>query len=169
MPFTQDRFLSLQSNKQSFISTLSEFLVEAGITVRTCRGDADCTIVKEALNKATTQQNPVLVVADDTDISVLLLNHWKAHIQDVYLLSCADPLEWDWELKENMLIPKPSTLEIAPPELSRIIRCGCSMNTERPCSPSTCSCRKLGLPCMLSCRSCHGEECLNVRVSTKLS
>ena len=78
----------------------------------------------------------------------------------------ADPLEWGWELKENKLIPKHSTLEMAPPELSRIIRCGCSMNTERPCSSNTCACRKMGINCILSCRNCHGEECCNVRVST---
>lgn len=84
IPFSQDRFLTLKQNKKAFIKCLSEFLMEAGVAVRNCTGDADCTVVKEAITQVTTSLGPVLVVADDTDIAVLLLYHWKPTMHDVF-------------------------------------------------------------------------------------
>ena len=45
---------------------------------------ADSTILKTALEKAYAEQ--VIVVADDTDIAVMLVHHWQNHMSDVYFL-----------------------------------------------------------------------------------
>ena len=48
--------------------------------------DADMDIVSAALRLAT-QRNSVTVVANDTDILVLLLYHFSNDMADIYLLS----------------------------------------------------------------------------------
>ena len=50
------------------------------------RYDADCIIVKCALQLAT-EGNVVTVVAEDTDILVLLMYHWNMSMADIYLKS----------------------------------------------------------------------------------
>ena len=94
VPFNQERYLSLQKNKSAFIKFLSLFLSEVGVTVQNCENDADCFVVKEALTLATSSEGPVLVVADDTDILVMLLYHWKSSLQDIVLLSERSQSAW---------------------------------------------------------------------------
>jgi len=78
IPFTQDRFLSNTTNKSSFIHFLFSYLKEKGICIINCPGDADSRIVKTALEIAEQCSNSVLAVADDTDIAVMLVHHWKS-------------------------------------------------------------------------------------------
>ena len=49
-----------------------------------CEGDADTQIVKEALDFVR-EGREVTVVADDTDILVLLLHHWQPSMANIYL------------------------------------------------------------------------------------
>ena len=49
-----------------------------------CEGDADNKIVSTAVEEA--QESPVIVVADDTDIAVMLLYHWNSKLSDIYFL-----------------------------------------------------------------------------------
>ena len=47
-----------------------------------CEGDVDNKIVSTALEVA--QESHVIVVADDTDIAVMLLYHWNNKLSDIY-------------------------------------------------------------------------------------
>ena len=86
VPFTQDRFLSNIQNKAGLIEFLSQHLQEAGFCIINCPGDADSTVVTTALEAARKNSGPVTVVADDTDIAVMLVHHWKDNMADVYFL-----------------------------------------------------------------------------------
>ena len=85
VPFTQDRFLSNTENKANFINFLSRYLLQVGYSTINCPGNADSTIVKTALEIADSKQ--VIVVADDTDVVLMLVHHWQNHMSDVYFLA----------------------------------------------------------------------------------
>ena len=99
VPFTQDRLLSNTENKSSFIKFLSSKLQEWNVNVVNCPGDADSTIVKTALQYAKNLRKTIAVVADDTDIAVMLVHHWKEEYGDVYFLQ----ERWDraWSVRDS--------------------------------------------------------------------
>ena len=111
VPFNQDRYLSSKENKSAFIKFLTPFLCDAGVKVKICKDDADCFVVKEALTNANHNEGPVLVVADDTDIFVMLLYHWKSSLKDIVFLSERSQSAWSisksqkyiTDLKEHLL------------------------------------------------------------------
>ena len=74
-------------------------------------------------------------------------------------------LEWGWKKSDDRLVPIPTDLDIAPPELKKIIRCQCKMPGKNPCSTKICTCRKHGVPCLFACTACRGEDCNNCDVS----
>ena len=82
----QDVFLSNSTNKSRFIIALSNKLRESGITVVECEEDADTHIVGCALQLATAGAN-VNVIADDTDVALLLLYHWEETMADITITS----------------------------------------------------------------------------------
>ena len=82
-PENQDAFLSNANNKTQLIKMLAKHL-EKNHSVQISEGDADILLVKEAMNFARNAQS-VTVVADDTDIFVLLVHHWKQGMASVYL------------------------------------------------------------------------------------
>ena len=82
----QETFLSNKGNKNQFILLLSHYLVSDGRTVHTSTGDADTMIVSCALEIANNGME-VNVVADDTDVLILLMYHWRKTMSDVYFLS----------------------------------------------------------------------------------
>lgn len=82
--YGQESFLSSGHNKDQLIKLLMQHLSGAGHTVIQSTDDADCDIVKAALTRATENQQ-VIVVADDTDILVLLVYHFKPTMSDIYL------------------------------------------------------------------------------------
>ena len=84
--FTQDRFLSNTENKISLIKFLSFHLQEEGISIINCPRDANSTIVETALEIALKNLGSVSVVADDTDIVVMLVHHWQENMSEVYFL-----------------------------------------------------------------------------------
>ena len=98
VPFTQDRFLSNTENKANFINFLSQHLIQSGYSIINCPGDADSTIVKTALDMANTGRGHVTVVADDTDIAVMLVHHWQSNMSDVYFFQ----ERWNkaWSIKD---------------------------------------------------------------------
>lgn len=79
----QQSFLSNGKNKTSFILLLARRLESAGHIVHISSGDADTLIVASALHFAE-QGHDVSVEADDTDIIVLLMYHWKPNMADIY-------------------------------------------------------------------------------------
>lgn len=81
---SQDAFLSNERNKSTFIASLASYLQDRGRCVRISDGDADVLIVSSAIDYARNGQS-VIVVADDTDIFILLLYHWRDNMADVYI------------------------------------------------------------------------------------
>jgi len=101
--FEQSSFLANNHNKKSFIAFLQECLENAGHSVLQARDDADTLIVQTALNCGRLA-NPVVVVANDTDVLVLLVYHIHAHsenVGEVFMLSEVSSRK----LQPKMLIP----------------------------------------------------------------
>lgn len=69
----KEEFLSNKENKQRFIYMLAEKLEQAGCEVHHADGDADVLIIQTALASASRQDT--FLIADDTDLLVLLLYH----------------------------------------------------------------------------------------------
>ena len=60
-----------------------------------------------------------------------------------------EPLRWGWKIENSNYTPIMTDIEAGPPELLRIVRCGC----KGPCG-AKCSCRKAGLKCSWTCKEC---------------
>ena len=86
VPVTQNRFLSNTENKSGLTAFVSLYLKRRGFIVINCPGDADTTIVKNALRYAQLNSGTIIVVADDTDVAVILVHQWEAAMQDIYFL-----------------------------------------------------------------------------------
>ena len=71
----QEVFLANEKNKHQFILLISRYLKDDGQVVHQSTGDADTMIVRCALQYAI-EGSEVNVVADDTDVLVLLMYHW---------------------------------------------------------------------------------------------
>ena len=69
----KDQFLSNPCNKQRFIHALGERMSETGCDVLNVIEDADVLIAKPGV--ASAQAHSTVVVADDTDILVLIIYH----------------------------------------------------------------------------------------------
>ena len=107
--FDQGTFLANQENKKSFIDLLTKCLRDAGHSVHQASDDADTLLVHTALQCAR-QQRPVVVVANDTDVLVLLIYHIHVcaepdSISDVYMLSEVTSRK----IQPKMLIPVQSS------------------------------------------------------------
>lgn len=72
-------FLSNPINKQKFVNMLSATLSANGISCINCEEDADLEIVRAALTTAI--ETPVRVLADDADITILLV-HRMSELQE---------------------------------------------------------------------------------------
>ena len=73
-------FLANSSNKQALIKLLAEYMANVDITVQHAEGDSDYKICTVACRSA--QAKPTGVIADDTDIFQLLIQH--ADLSDYY-------------------------------------------------------------------------------------
>ena len=77
-------FLSNSENKSGLIKLLMKRLSDVGVAVDQTTGDADTLICSTAIHKATNGE-AVTVVADDTDVLVLLVHHWQPFMAEVYM------------------------------------------------------------------------------------
>ena len=84
----QNDFSSNKLNKSQFISLLGNCLQTKGFIVHQSSNDADTLIVKCAIELALAG-NVCTVIADDTDILVLLMYYFQPHIVDIFLFSTA--------------------------------------------------------------------------------
>ena len=84
VPFTQEKVLSNTNNKVQLIKMLSQYLKDDGNKVINCSGDADSTICHTALVLTTTGEKEVVLIADDTDIFVMLIYHWKSKMKNIF-------------------------------------------------------------------------------------
>ena len=80
----QAAFLSNTSNKMQFIKLLSDYMQSKGHATKCSTSDADTLIVSTALGYARNNRS-VVVVAEDTDIFVMLIHHWKTTMADIYM------------------------------------------------------------------------------------
>ena len=78
----QDAFFANTHNKQQFIQLLSDHLRHVGHNVINCTDDADTEIVASAIEHAAAQR-PVTVIADDTDVLLLLVHHFEEEMQNI--------------------------------------------------------------------------------------
>ena len=78
--------MSNEYNKSQLINLISEFLRDDCQKVLNCIGDVDMKIVSTGLDYLSVGGKTVVVVADDTDIAVMLLYHWREEIEDLILL-----------------------------------------------------------------------------------
>jgi len=72
----QEHFLANRTNKMAFIKLLKDYIEQTGVTATQAEGDADAEIVSVAVQLATYNTRPVVVVAD-LDVLVPLLHHWS--------------------------------------------------------------------------------------------
>ena len=82
----QGLFLSNSKNKMQLIQLLGKALEGVGHHVEYSHGDADTLIVSTALEIAASGRK-VSVVADDTDVLILLLYHWNDEMADIFFYS----------------------------------------------------------------------------------
>ena len=68
-----------------------------------------------------------------------------------------DLLSWGWKISNGKYSPIMTDIETGPPDILKIIRCGCKGSCN-----SRYSCRKAGVKCAFSCKECHGVTCSNV-------
>ena len=73
----QETFLSNHVNKDQFIKLLCQKLLQSGINTLQSKGNADVLIIKKAIEEVT--KKDVDVVAEGTDILILLIYHWNQH------------------------------------------------------------------------------------------
>ena len=81
---TRQDFLSNNDRKTQFIRLLSEELQKEGHTVINCDGELDTCVIDAALD-IICDNNIVTMVAEDTDILILLVYFWNSETPDVYL------------------------------------------------------------------------------------
>ena len=82
----QEAFLANDRNKDQLVTLLTKYLRQSGNTVVNCLKDADTQIASQATDLAS-QRRPVTVVADDTDVILLLIHHMEEHMEDIYFSS----------------------------------------------------------------------------------
>ena len=92
VPYSMERFLSNTNNKIQLIALLNDYLSRDGHNVHVCRGDADTKLVSTTLEVS--KEFSTIVVADDTDVAIMLLYHWKKDLCDTYFLQERDKKLW---------------------------------------------------------------------------
>lgn len=88
----RDVFLANEKNKGALIKMISTELTSHKIVVHQAKYDGDTLIVKTAIDLVKSVNNPVVVVAQDTDILVLLCYHRPSNCSNLYLQSDSDGL-----------------------------------------------------------------------------
>ena len=85
LTMSKKAFLSNRWSKQALINLLSQEISNAGISVAHTEGDADYKICKMACASAVRQ--PTAVVAEDTDVVLLLTHHASPTDFNLYLIT----------------------------------------------------------------------------------
>ena len=83
MTMPKKAFMANAKNKQRLINLIGHKMTETGIEVEHSAGDADYTIAISACKRYPAR--PVTVVTEDTDVLVLLLHHYDADNEPLYM------------------------------------------------------------------------------------
>ena len=78
-------FLANKENKQQFITLLDGHLRRYGCRTEHASADADLLIVQTAISTTEIGNKPTVLVADDTDILILLCYHWESAERRLFL------------------------------------------------------------------------------------
>ena len=72
-------------------------------------------------------------------------------------------MEWGWYLdtRRRILMPITTDQPAWPPNLLKVIQCGCKTSSSNPCGSNNCSCKWDGLKCVAACGNCRGVDCNN--------
>ena len=95
--FPQDQFFTNEENKSQFIKVLGKKLSKDDQQVKICEGDTDTTFVATSLEQAGFDERTVLTVADDTDVAIMLLFHWKEHGDVIFFQERGNKV---WNIKD---------------------------------------------------------------------
>ena len=71
-----------------------------------------------------------------------------------------EPTDWGYKIVESSLVPIIMDGQPAPPELLKIIRCGC----KGYCDTNQCTYKSNGLYCTNVCAQCENGICINVNL-----
>ena len=77
----KDQFLANTTNKQRFITLLSNYLQEVNCQTYHATGDADLLIVQKSVDAITTT---TVLIGDDTDLIILLIYHTNLESHDIF-------------------------------------------------------------------------------------
>lgn len=80
----QEAFLANEENKTRFLHILSQQLLSNGYDIHQATSDADTDIVRIALEIADRKRS-VVVIANDTDVLVILLHHFNDNMGDIVM------------------------------------------------------------------------------------
>ena len=71
------------------------------------------------------------------------------------------PIEFGGMTDSNgMYAPVTTNDPIAPPELLKLTACNC----KKDCRSLQCSCRSIGVKCIVACGNCNGRKCTNCEI-----
>ena len=93
-------------------------------------------------------------ISDAAQQHILRMYH---QVQEWHVDTALDPLSRGWKITEQRMMPIEMTKQIAPPELLKIIKCGCKTG----CTQKSCSCRQYDFLCTNICSERRGVSCLN--------
>lgn len=82
---TKEKFLAGPSNKAQFIKLLSSLANSVDIETHTADNDADTLLVRKVLEQQ--KSEPVDVIAEDTDILVMLIHHMPSSQNDIRFIT----------------------------------------------------------------------------------
>ena len=95
----QEVFLANEKNKHQFILLISRHLRDNGQVVHSSTRDGETMIVQHVLQYVS-EGNDMNVVADGTDVLVLMTYHWKQNMASIYFLSEAGKNPKIWKISD---------------------------------------------------------------------
>ena len=139
---------------------LGNILETSGCNVHHAMGDTDLLVVETAV--ACAEQKDTIVIADYTDILVLLIHHADHANQGIWFLPnirmktkksqrCWNITATQWLIGSTVC----SSILFA-----HVIRCMCKTG----CYTLTCTCRRNGVECSMACSECS-DVCSNISLS----
>lgn len=91
----QETYLSKENNKTCIITLIFKYLDKGDQLLIQCDEDADPTVISVAISLLSSKKvNPVMVVADDTDIAIMHIYHWNGEMSEIIFNS--KKLETAW-------------------------------------------------------------------------
>ena len=118
------------------------------------------------MNMVATSSHPVKPEQLPPTVNAATYHILRNHLQIVHWATLMHtekiPEDWGWRVNNGKYTPILTDLPVAPEDLLKVIKCGCSITSSRPCSTQICTCFKHGLTCVPACKNCCGDQCENI-------